>query len=133
MSSPDLERGIRIKTNAMRGGGLENLNVRGLEVGKVRDLIVVNFHYEEAEVGPWLPLVRDIAIENVHCADAERVLDLRGFERAPIQNVRLADITVDSASKASRLEYVEGLAFERVTVNGVPVARPDDLMAGAAG
>jgi len=133
MSSPDLERGIRIKTNAMRGGGVENLNVRGLEVGKVRDLIVVNFHYEEAEVGPWLPLVRDIAIENVHCADAERVLDLRGFERAPIQNVRLADITVDSASKASRLEYVEGLAFERVTVNGVPVARPDDLMAGAAG
>ena len=120
MSSPDLERGIRIKTNAMRGGGVENLNVRKLEIGTVRDLVVINFLYEEGENGPFSPVVRDINIVDVHCADAERVLNLRGFEHAPIQNLKLADVVVENATLPSRIEYVEGLVLDNVTVNGAP-------------
>ena len=129
MSSPDLERGIRIKTNAMRGGGVENLNVRGLEVGTVRDLIVINFYYEEGVNGSFSPVVRNIDIRDVHCENAERVLDLRGFEHAPIQLVNLADIVVDRATMPSRVSNVEGLVFDQVTVNGVPVLQADDLLA----
>lgn len=32
MSSPDLERGIRIKTNAVRGGVIERIFVRDVEI-----------------------------------------------------------------------------------------------------
>ena len=35
MSSPDLERGIRLKTNAVRGGTIENVFVRDVEIGEV--------------------------------------------------------------------------------------------------
>ena len=121
MSSPDLERGIRIKTNAMRGGGVENLNVRKLEVGTVRDLLVINFYYEEGENGPFRPVVRDINIIDVHCANAERVLNLRGFEHAPIQNIKLVDVAVENATLPSRVEHVEGLVLDNVTVNGAPL------------
>lgn len=121
MSSPNLERGIRIKTNAMRGGGVENLNVRGLEVGTVRDLIVINFYYEEGENGPFSPVVRDINIHDVRCATAERVLDMRGFEHAPIENVNLVNVVVDKATLPSRISNVKGLVFDKVTVNGVAV------------
>ena len=127
MSSPDLERGIRIKTNAMRGGGVENLNVRNIEVGNVRDLFVINFYYEEGENGPFKPVVRDINFHDIHCANAERVMDIRGFEHALIRDVNLVNITVDKATKPSRVSTVEGLHFDNVTVNGKPVSRIDDL------
>ena len=35
MSSPDLERGLRLKTNAMRGGVIENVFARDIEIGEV--------------------------------------------------------------------------------------------------
>lgn len=127
MSSPDLERGIRIKTNAMRGGFVENVNVRELDVGVVRDLIVINFYYEEGEDGPFSPVVRDINIQNVRCLNAGRVLDLRGFDHAPIRDVNLSGVVVKKATMPSRVRHVEGLNFSQVTVNGKPVIRASDL------
>ncbi len=132
MSSPDLDRGIRIKTNAMRGGGVENLNVRHLEVGTVKDLFTINFYYEEGENGPFMPVVRGIRFEGVHCETANRVMDFRGFAKAPIKDVRLVDVTVDSAAEPSRVENVEDLSFDRVSVNGLPVASVEDLAGEAA-
>jgi len=132
MSSPDLERGIRIKTNAMRGGVVENLNVRNLEVGTVRDLFTINFYYEEGEKGSFMPDVSGIRFNGVHCQQAERVMDLRGFRNAPIRDIRLVGVTVDSAARPSRISNVEGLYFERVSVNGQPVSGIRDLDPGAA-
>ena len=127
MSSPDLERGIRIKTNAMRGGGVENLNVRKLEVGTVRDLFVINFYYEEGENGSFMPVVRDINFEDIHCESAERVMDMRGFKNAPIRDVRLVNVTVDKATKPSRVAHVEGMSLDGVSVNGSRILQVGDL------
>jgi len=132
MSSPDLERGIRIKTNAMRGGVVENLNVRELEIGTVKELFVINFYYEEGENGPFKPVVRDIRFDGVHCKTAQRVMNLRGFRDDPIRDVHLADVTVDSAADPSRIENVEDIRFERVIVNGKPVAGIADLLPESA-
>jgi polygalacturonase len=128
MSSPDLDRGIRIKTNALRGGGVQNLNVRDLEIGTVGDLLVINFHYEEGENGPFLPQVRNIDIRDVHCARSQRLMDVRGFARAPVQNVRLSNITVDHAAGASHIEHLEGLVLDNVRVNGSPVTSEQALL-----
>jgi polygalacturonase len=130
MSSPELERGIRIKTNAMRGGGVENLNVRKLEVGTVRDLFVINFFYEEGENGPHAPMVRNIDLRDITCANARRVMDLRGFEHAPIRDVHLADVTVKNAAEVSIIANVTNLTFDQLRVNGKPVAGPKGLLAG---
>jgi len=127
MSSPDLERGIRIKTNAMRGGGVENLNVRNIEVGTVRDLFVINYYYEEGENGPFMPIVRNINFHDIHCKNAERVMDIRGFKNALIRDINLVNITVDKATKPSRVSNVEALNFNNVTVNGSPVTQLVDL------
>ena len=128
MSSPDLERGIRIKTNAMRGGGVQNLNVRDLEIGTVKDLFVINFFYEEGDQGPYSPVVKNLYMSNIECASARRVMDLRGFEHAPIENVRLVGVTVAEAAEPSIISNVNGLELHRVTVNGVPVTSPEGLL-----
>lgn len=51
MSSPDLERGIRLKTNAVRGGVIENVFARDIEIGEVGSAIDIDLLYEEGAEG----------------------------------------------------------------------------------
>ena len=118
MSSPDLERAIRIKTNSVRGGLIEHLRYREIEIGQVKDAIVINFHYEEGDAGQFDPTVRDIIIENLVCDEAQRVFQVRGFERAPIRDFRLCNLEFKQAGKTGIIEYTEGLELDNVRING---------------
>ncbi|MBT8038637.1 MAG: glycoside hydrolase family 28 protein [Gammaproteobacteria bacterium] len=118
MSSPDLERAIRIKTNSVRGGVIEHLRYRDITIGQVKDAIVINFYYEEGDAGRFDPTVRDIVIENLVCEEAERVFQVRGFERAPIRDFVMRDLEFRSAGKTGIIEHVDGLVMHDVRING---------------
>jgi len=46
MNSPNLERVIRIKTNTRRGGTIENIFVKNIRVGQVKEAVLkINTHY----------------------------------------------------------------------------------------
>lgn len=70
MDSPNLERVIRIKTNTCRGGIIENIFVRNVEVGECDEAVLkINLDYEpkeKAERG-FIPTVRNVQLENVNC------------------------------------------------------------------
>jgi len=74
MNSPDLERGLRIKTNSVRGGLLENIYMRNCTIGEVKDAIVINFYYEEGDAGEFDPTVRNVVVENLQCKKAKRLM-----------------------------------------------------------
>ncbi len=118
MNSPDLERGIRIKTNSVRGGLLENIYVRNTRIGEVRDAIVINFYYEEGDAGQFDPLVRNVVIENLHCENAKRVFQIRGFKRAPIESFTLRNSAFLNAEDAGIIENVKTLNIDNVRING---------------
>ena len=120
MSSPDLERGIRIKTNSVRGGLIEHLRYRDITIGRVKDAIVINFYYEEGDAGTFDPTVRDIVIENLVCDHADRVFQVRGFERAPIRDLRLHGLEFRDAGETGVIEQVKDLVVENVRINGKP-------------
>lgn len=120
MSSPELERGFRIKTNSVRGGVLENLYLRNCTIGEVLDAIVINFHYEEGDAGTFDPLVRNVNIENLVCKHARRVFQVRGFKRAPIQQLHLVNCQFENADDPGIIENVDGLKLTDVSINGVP-------------
>ncbi|HET9054674.1 MAG TPA: glycosyl hydrolase family 28 protein, partial [Cyclobacteriaceae bacterium] len=117
MSSPDLERGIRIKTNSVRGGVLENIYVRNTTIGQVRDAIVINFYYEEGDAGNFDPLVRNVYIENLQCKHAEQVFMIRGFKHAPVKSFALINANFEHAEKPGVIENVEKLTIENVRIN----------------
>jgi polygalacturonase len=123
MSSPDLERGIRIKTNAVRGGVLENIYVRNTTIGEVQEAIVVDFHYEEGEAGNFDPTVRNVEISNMICQHAKTAFSIRGFARAPIRDLRLIQVVIKRADQIGLIEHVDGLYLEAVTVNNAPLKR----------
>lgn len=118
MSSPDLDRGIRIKTNSIRGGHLQNLNYRHLRIGKVKDAIVINFYYEEGDVGQFMPTLEAISIESLHVVEAKRAFVMRGYPHTPITGVSLKNITIEKAEKDSVIENVAGITQENIVING---------------
>ena len=120
MSSPDLERAIRIKTNSVRGGVIEHLRYRDITVGQVRDAIVINYYYEEGDAGQFDPIVRDILIENLTVANANRVFQVRGFDRDPILDLRLSNVHVETAGEIGIVEHVTNFVTDNVTINGQP-------------
>ena len=66
MSSPHLQRALRIKTNSYRGGTIENIWFRNVTVGEVSAAVIdVDFYYEDGEGGPFQPAVNNVVVENV--------------------------------------------------------------------
>lgn len=121
MSSPELERGIRIKTNSVRGGHLYNLNYRDIDIGQVKNAVVINFYYEEGDAGHFPPKLENINISDLRVKKAERAFVLRGFDHTPITGVNLKNITIDNAQKESIIENIDGFTQASVMVNGKAV------------
>jgi len=119
MDSPRLDTAVRIKNNAMRGGLLENIHVRNIEVGEVAQAgLSIDFFYEEGEAGKYTPVVRNVDIRNLSTKKAQYALYLRGFKNAPIGDVRLADCNLQGVEKPSVVENVKGLQLSNVHING---------------
>jgi polygalacturonase len=119
MDSPRLERALRLKTNAMRGGVLEHVYMRDVTVGEVAEAVLsIDFNYEEGAKGTFMPTVRDIEMRHVTSAKSSYALYLRGFEADPIVDVRVIDCSFARAAKPNVIEYVKGLALTNTTING---------------
>ena len=120
MSSPELDRALRIKTNSVRGGVIDGVYMRDVTVGEVAEAVVtINFFYEEGEGGKHLPVVRNIDVRKVTSRKSQHALLLRGFKNAPISGVRIQDCTFEGVAKPDVLENVKGVELRNVRVNGV--------------
>ena len=90
MSSPDLTCALRLKSNAMRGGVLQNIFMRNVNVGFVKDSVLqIDFLYEEGAQGGQKPVAKNVVMENITVAQTPRVLNVRGFPEATISDVRI--------------------------------------------
>jgi polygalacturonase len=119
MDSPRLDRALRLKNNAMRGGLLEHIYMRDVQIGQVADSVLsIDFYYEEGPKGPFTPIVRDVEIRNVTSKKSKFALYLRGFENAPIRDVRVVDCRFENVERPSVLEHVIGLEQRNVTSTG---------------
>ncbi len=124
MDSPHLERALRLKTNAVRGGVLENIHMRNVQIGQVSDSIVsVDFTYEEGAVGNFMPTVRNVSVRDVKSTKSNYALYLRGFEKAPITGIRLENCTFDNVARSSIYEYALGVSLKAVKINGATPTR----------
>jgi len=121
MDSPNLERALRFKNNAARGGVIEHVYLRDVRIGEVSDSVLsIDFHYEEGANGAFTPVARTIELRNLTSKRSPYALFLRGFERAPITDVRIIDCTFDGVAKGNVVEHVAGLEMTNVSINGRP-------------
>ena len=119
MDSPNLDRALRLKNNAMRGGILEHIYMRDVQVGQLADAVLqVDFLYEEGTSGGFPPVVRDVELLRVTSRKSNHGLYLRGYDKGTIEDVRVVDCTFDGVAKPDVVEHVTGLVRRNVTVNG---------------
>lgn len=115
MDSPQLDRAIRLKSNPLRGGFLENLFVRNVEVGEVKEAVLhIDLEYAK-ETGDFPPMVHNIYLENVTSQKSERPIYLVGIKGSEIQNVQIRNCEFTNTKRASILEHVGQILFENVS------------------
>ena len=119
MDSPRLDRALRLKNNAMRGGTLEHIYMRDVVVGELADAVLqVDYLYEEGANGPFTPIVRDVELRRVTSRKSSYALYLRGLAKGIIDDVRIIDCRFEGVAKPDVVENVTHLQRLRVTVNG---------------
>jgi polygalacturonase len=124
MESPVLYSALRIKSNAVRGGTVENIFLRDIQVGLVdRAVVDIDLYYEEGRNGSFLPTIRNIAIERMTVKTCKTALNLVGYEDAPVRNIRLNNCEFREVTGGYKIEHVEGLELVNTTLNGKPLTR----------
>lgn len=119
MDSPHLERALRIKTNSLRGGIIENIFMRKVTVGEVSDAILrINFNYENGDAGAHTPIVRNVSMSEVTSQKSLYVLALDGYERSPITNINITDCNFEGVREKNIVNHVKDLKLKNISING---------------
>jgi len=127
MDSPNLDRVIRIKTSTARGGVIEGIHVRNVEVGQCREAVLrINLRYEQNEIARrgFIPEVRDVTLENVTCKKSTYGIRLDGLdEETRINDITLRNCHFEGVEKDPILQsgLVGTVTFENTTINGLPL------------
>jgi polygalacturonase len=118
MDSPNLERALRIKTNSIRGGIIENIFMRNVKIGEVSEAVIkVDFFYEEGDKGEFTPVVKGIFVENLTSEKSEYALWMKAYERSPVSDIELKNCIFNNAEKENVLENVKNLKVDSVFIN----------------
>ena len=118
MNSPDLDRALRIKTNSLRGGTIENIYMRNVQVGEVREaVLMINFYYEQGDAGNHVPIVRNVFMDNVTSQKSKYAFYIKGYKRSPVENIFITDCKFNDVSDDNVMDAVENLKLDNVTIN----------------
>ncbi|HVZ62995.1 MAG TPA: glycoside hydrolase family 88 protein [Lacunisphaera sp.] len=124
MDSENLDRALRLKDNAVRGGVLENVFMRDVTIGRVSEAVLtVDLLYEEGAKGGFMPTVRNIQLDRVTSSGSPRILYIRGFPGAVVDAIRISDSTFNNVTETEVVQHAGTITFRNVTVNPAKVAR----------
>lgn len=111
------DRGVRLKSERGRGGVVENLYVRDVEMQDVSNQAInINSFYSGGEATGPAPLFRNIDIRNVTVRGAAMGIELIGLPEKWIQNFTLTNVRI-TADEGVRCVRVQDLSFDDVTVD----------------
>jgi polygalacturonase len=112
-------KGIRLKSNASRGGVVENCwfdNIRMADIAQ--EAIVIQTDYGAwmaSEDGNAYPLFRNLTFTDITCDGAAEAISMTATEHQPIKNVTLEHVTVQ-AKRGMRFEWVDGITLRDVRI-----------------
>ena len=128
MDSPNLDRVVRIKTNACRGGVIENIFVRNVRVNECNEAVMrINLLYEPNEDcnAAFPPVVRNVYLSNVTSQKSKYGIIIDGFEdMANVYNIHVTDCEFNNVSKGNtRISgMTENICLDNLKINGEIVA-----------
>lgn len=121
MDSPNLDRAIRIKTNSRRGGIIEDIFVRNLEVGTVKECVLratMTYNVYGSQTGNFIPVVRNISLENITVKNGGKYGVLAdGYKESPVENITLKNVVIQKVDSVYSLKNVKNINFINTYIN----------------
>ncbi len=124
-SSPNLTYALRLKTNARRGGRVEDVILADSVMDHVHGAAVHGtMLYEDGRNGSDLPVFHNITVENITARGGDYGIFLEAFQEVPITGLTLRNIRIDGVSKPMRSMNWKDPVIEHVVINGKEFPRP---------
>lgn len=126
MDSPNLDRVIRIKTNNCRGGVIENVYVRNMEVGECREAVLkINLQYENKEQcdRSFPPVVRQVYMDNVTSEKSKYGVLITGYDdRINIEDIHVTNSRFNNVTEnGNQITGAKDVVLEKLYINGKEV------------
>jgi polygalacturonase len=119
------DTGIRIKSNRLCGGVVENLWLQNIEMGTILTQAITMdmwYHDKKETLAPHpgtMPVYRNIHIKNVTCQNAAQAIYLKGLPESPIHDITLENVSI-TAQKGSMEQYTKNIVETNVKINVPP-------------
>ena len=123
MDSPDLDRVIRIKTNTCRGGIIENIYARNIEVGQCGESVLkINLDYEPKEIccRGFAPTVRNVNIENITCNKSKYGVLIVALDSVTnVYDINVKNCRFNGVEKGNKVTgKTRDVKYENLFING---------------
>lgn len=117
MNSPNLGRAVRIKTSSQRGGVIEDVYIRNIEVGEVSGA-VIRINCEYGKPGKYFPLVHDVYISDIKAQKANYGILMRGLPgNSCVEDIHISDCKFNGTKIPVKIEYAKRIKFDNVYIN----------------
>ncbi len=123
MDSPNLDRAIRIKTNTLRGGFVDGVYVKNVQIGQVKEAVLkINTYYGiyGVQEGTFIPRIENIYFEDVRAKNGgKHGILIKGREASPVKNIRFERVEIESIKKSPVIENAEPIQLVKSKINGL--------------
>lgn len=120
-----LDYGIRLKSNAARGGVVERIYIKDSYMENIRNVALHGtVYYGEGWNGKYLPEFRDITIENMEGSGGEYGIFMEAYPELPIKNLKLTGVHLEHGESGIRAVNWQDPVMEDVLLNGKKYPRP---------
>ena len=122
------DKGIRFKTTRGRGGIVENIHIRDINMSDIVDeAIFFDMYYwtkppeanEVQEIPPVTvetPRIRNVFIENIHCNGANVGVFVRGLPEMPVQHIHMKNLNL-TVNKGIEIKDAQHITIENALLN----------------
>lgn len=123
MDSPELDRVIRIKSNMCRGGQVDNVFVRNIEVGQCKEAVLkINLNYDpqEKDFRGYMPTVRNVYLEKVNCKKSQYGVFIDALkDQFNVENISVKKCRFEGVEKGCNVVRgkVRGVYFKDLKIN----------------
>jgi polygalacturonase len=127
MNSPHLNRAIRIKSNACRGGVLKNFYFSHIQVGQVSEAVirVTMFYGNENSADCHFPPTLDgVHIDHITSKKSKYAINIQGRKDKPVRNITISDCSFNGVQEENIIQDATGVTVLGTTINGKTVTRP---------
>jgi polygalacturonase len=112
MDSPNLERVLRIKSNSLRGGVVENVFLRNMKVKQVGEAAILIDLFYSKEAGNNIPVVRNISVDRLTCGKSQYAILIKAYKEQPVTGLSITNSTFRNVLKGIKMENTAPVNFE---------------------